>query len=1056
MKLLIVLQRFFNIKPGEGMPTLLLSIHSFFMGIFLSLYFTPANAVFISTFDVKMLPYAYIVSGVVGYGTAYAFSQLQKRTTFARALLTNLGFILVLLILFRVGHDYVDQKWLAFIMFVWIVPIYAQVYLGFWGMASKLFNLRQGKRLLGLASSGDTIAQIFSYFSVPLLLKVTPAENLLWISIAALILCIASMWLIFRRYQDQITSFKPPAVKAGTQKKPVTALFRNRYFMLMAILTLLNMLAYYFADYVFIGVARLRFTDKQQLTQFIGIFFGAVKFLEFILKTFFAGRLINQNGLRFALTILPLILTVFAIIAALSGTLAGSTGLVFFLFISFIKLNERVVRRAIDEPSFKILYQPLPQEERFICQTQVEGVIKQLSNGPAGLILIGLNLTGDLRLLICTYLFIGVAVCWLFVARLLYREYQNKLKSNLSRIASRGGQTVNPLEAFHQKLRKSGPDEVMTSLSLLEKVEPQLVEALMLDLLPGADNAVTVDILKRTDRMKMVTALPVIRQIAPRLTDPVLQGLAAQTIRTLEETQQKVRNPAIVLQMARSTQPDEREFAARIIGANYQAEYQQALFELLYDANSQVCQQAVRAAGRIRDNIFWQRLIELLSSAPVCNAAMAALAAIGEPIVERLEEAFDTFERPIAAKLRILRLYGQIGGEKARTYLLAKINYPHKEVRTHVLQALSLQNYRVRGDEFRTIQRKIDEVVDNQVWCMAALNTLTELAEASQLRYALEIELDFNRNTMFQLLSFIYDPDSIKLIKDNLDLGGDEERGYALEIMDVLIPIKMKTRLLPLLDDLSYSQKIRRLDYDFPQQRLDPQQRLKEIINRDYTRVSAWTKASALQALSRHVQNSGKVPPDILANLFNPDALLRETAAWGSHAINPDLFAKYLKNLPDTDCQKLERIFETEITAARPGEYPLLMIDRVCKLKTVRLLRDLPELVLARLIGYMDEFEAPAGTRIIAKGEMSKDVFVITKGRVRVHNEQTTFIYLGDWELVGEMAVLNAEPRNASVTAENDVTVFRFNGERFFELVVDYIEKTKEVVQLLNRYLQQK
>ena len=51
-----------NIRPGEGRITVLLLLHSFFVGMGTVSFSTAANALFLATFDVSMLPYVYIGS----------------------------------------------------------------------------------------------------------------------------------------------------------------------------------------------------------------------------------------------------------------------------------------------------------------------------------------------------------------------------------------------------------------------------------------------------------------------------------------------------------------------------------------------------------------------------------------------------------------------------------------------------------------------------------------------------------------------------------------------------------------------------------------------------------------------------------------------------------------------------------------------------------------------------------------------------------------------------------------------------------------------------------
>ena len=60
---------------------------------------------------------------------------------------------------------------------------------------------------------------------------------------------------------------------------------------------------------------------------------------------------------------------------------------------------------------------------------------------------------------------------------------------------------------------------------------------------------------------------------------------------------------------------------------------------------------------------------------------------------------------------------------------------------------------------------------------------------------------------------------------------------------------------------------------------------------------------------------------------------------------------------------------------------------------------------------------------------------------------------LGADEVFGEMSLLDPGPRSASVTAVDDATLLRLGQEPFFELLAEYPEIGRHVMQLLTRRL---
>ena len=135
-----------SIRPDERTTLGWLFLHSLFQGIFSALFFSTANAQFLSRFGPSALPWAYVVAGVAGYGTVSLYSALQKRTAPVTALVVNLGFLAALSGGLWLAAVSTDGRWVAFALFISIAPTLSLLGLGFWGIAGLLFDLRQGAR----------------------------------------------------------------------------------------------------------------------------------------------------------------------------------------------------------------------------------------------------------------------------------------------------------------------------------------------------------------------------------------------------------------------------------------------------------------------------------------------------------------------------------------------------------------------------------------------------------------------------------------------------------------------------------------------------------------------------------------------------------------------------------------------------------------------------------------------------------------------------------------------------------------------------------------------
>jgi CRP-like cAMP-binding protein len=75
------------------------------------------------------------------------------------------------------------------------------------------------------------------------------------------------------------------------------------------------------------------------------------------------------------------------------------------------------------------------------------------------------------------------------------------------------------------------------------------------------------------------------------------------------------------------------------------------------------------------------------------------------------------------------------------------------------------------------------------------------------------------------------------------------------------------------------------------------------------------------------------------------------------------------------------------------------------------------------------------GETIFCEGDPGVEFFVIKSGRVNVLSGNRLLETLGENEIFGELALIDASPRSATVTAETDVTVAPITERQYLFLV---------------------
>jgi len=110
---------------------------------------------------------------------------------------------------------------------------------------------------------------------------------------------------------------------------------------------------------------------------------------------------------------------------------------------------------------------------------------------------------------------------------------------------------------------------------------------------------------------------------------------------------------------------------------------------------------------------------------------------------------------------------------------------------------------------------------------------------------------------------------------------------------------------------------------------------------------------------------------------------------------------------------------------------------KVERLAKVQLFSACNQRELSRIAQLAEEIEVPAGRVLIRQGDPGREAFVIRDGRAKATVRGKKSVQLGPGECFGEMALLDAAPRSATVTAESDMRLLVLDSRQFSTLLED-------------------
>ena len=914
----------FNIRSGEALPLSLLLLHSFAHGLSLVFLETPANTLFLSKFGAETLPYVYIATACVSAALGFGYSKLEARLAPTKLLTLTLVGLLILTGLLYLALALNDSKWLTMGLMVWKDVWYILAGIEFWALAGFLFNVRQGKRLFGLVGTGEVLAGIIGGLSVPLIIRFTGPLNLLLIAIFGMLASLAILIYTLRLAADRFTPAEDQG-ETGKDARPFHELFKERYLLLFFGVSVLSYMGYYFIDYIFYDQVESAFPDENQLASFFGIFYAVLSLFDLVSSGLISGRMLTRYGLTFGLMTLP-VADALAGGGAVLSMWAGAAGLFLWLVV-LTKLFDEVFRSSVQGNAFRILYQPLPAGRRLRIQAIRESIVEPMAVGMAGTLLLLLTVGADLSALQLMYAVLALIAGCIVLGVLLRREYTTVLMKALTRKRIRSRELTlddqSSINIVLKGLESPNSTVVIYCLRVLEENENPTLETHLLRLLAHPKPLVREYVLSRVEHLRLTAAVGAVIERLGAEDTPAIRGTVLRTLCALQEVeafkhvQRFIAHPdpdvkkGVLVGLLRSggidgvllagqhlnrllasSEANERQLTARILGEVGIFNFYQPLLILMRDPVLEVRKSALEAAGRVRNLNLVPVLLESLSDPRVRGAAYSALIQFGQDLLPTLKDAFVKGTNQRELRNIIVRLCGRIGGSKGKALLTSFLEFPDESVRDHVLAALVMCKYRAEGEDLGRIEKLLRHEVEDAAWTLAALEDLGDDAATSCLRQALLHQVDKNRDRALLLLSFTYNSESILQAKFNLGGGSVERRASALEVLDNLLPQSIKQHVFPLLDELTSAERAARLESIFPQRHATRNERLREIIQRPDVQEAVWTKMCALFAVG--TGRLTECADCTLGALGDPDPFVRETAAWALSETDREAYERRL------------------------------------------------------------------------------------------------------------------------------------------------------------------
>jgi len=1018
------LYRSLGIRAEEVRTVGLFFLHHFFLGFGIMLIYVSSNVILLENHPETSLPLAYMASAVgmmiVGKIYSYFEHHLLLDRLVIRVLWMVIALTAVILILVNFGHSIAS----AVAIMVGFRAIYLLTNLEFWGVSAVVFDVRQSKRLFGVISAGDMPAKALGGMLAVLIHGHTELLLLLFLAFGFFWAAMYTAVLTFRSHQVTASHGSVPLQRRPTPRL-ITQLFGGSQliFAMCLSLTAVAIMATG-VEYAFFVNVKYKLHSQAEVMTYLGGVLTLTYLLATFVKLVVSRQTIEYFGINRVLALLPL--------GGLGAALFLS-GVFFWQFDQSIQLvayclvylGFEVVRRALFDPVFLVLFQPLSTHQRLRGHTLAKGFYEPLGLGIGGLMLyLSHHLWQGGEWFLVEEIVVG-AIFALWFLRRTYRQYVHTLQDALSRRFMAVEDLAIPDEAVHavlKNLRSDKPKEVINAIEWLVANRPSSVSSNQLyryitDLVAHPDAHVRLRALETAEKLAIQLKPAQLRTLATQDLHPPIRETAAWLVSQQSEQtggellyneDLMVRKGAIrgllrtnlghvsakksLEAMLQNPHINSQLAVLDIISSLKLVQYVDFAKTAFENPNKEVVTAAIQTAGALSHPILTEKLVDFLNEKRYWREATRSLAQLENGAIPLLRKRI-TNEKSTALDRRIIAVSSQMQSEEAHELLVELVQRPDVSIRTAALQGLrnfpnSKRNAavfkRLLQDEFQLAQRLV--------------HGLTETIE-QDLKTSLNYELEVAIQRIFGLLMQQYDQDIIQSTQTSVLHSSRERRANSLELLENLVPRQVYGGLHALLDDVSDADKIRLMDVQMGA--LKAKETVKDyILQKGPRHFTDWSIRLALRGMA------------------------------------PEKLFQY----PD-----LQLMSHSTATATAT----VSIMERVMVLKNTDLFAETPENVLSSIAPIMKEIGYLEGQTVFEKGDLGTSMFVIYDGKVGIYDGGVQLATFGRGDVFGELALLDAEPRSAAVTTLSDVQLFRIDQGDFYDLMDERGEVLRNIIRIL-------
>ena len=902
----------------------------------------------------------------------------------------------------------------------------------FWNMCNDLFNTRQSKRLFPLLTAGGLIGLILGSVGTPYFAKTFALDNLLYIYLATCLTGFVFVHAMGQSFSTLICPQKPH--RPGKEKLSMIQQFKDVYplvkdsvlIKIVLVLTFMPNVVIPIMNYQFNYAVNDQFSSEAAMIQFFGYFRGGLNTVSLFILLF-VGRIYGRWGLPVALMFHPFnyMIAFFAFLFRFDVFSAG-----------YARMSTTIIRTTINLPANNILIGLFPESYRNMIRPFLRGTVVRIAlfTG-SSLILISEPLFHPKYLTLVALPFV---LAWMAAPIILKSKYAMILRDLISKnlLDIKSLDTKELRQVFKQDkilsdletsfLAARGQDAIWYG-NLLKKLFPEKLDSLILHNLSEQSQETQVLLIKMLSTETQASAAKELVKLLdpqkPDLTMTILKLICQHKIEAIQETD--------LTPYLDSTNPMVRGSAVAYLYSFSPELHRPVMKAWLESPHLDQRQSGIISVGLSQDQEFIDPLLTILSentNAPLIPDVIIALSRLrAKDLNEVVSPYLSHAKKEIrTAALNALEIHDALSMKKAIELLGDIDDTVHKLAKEKIREA-PYQNHKVLVESLGLPSTKIKR-------------GLFELLETLDIK---EFEvLMFAKENLHKCYAYLAMGENLSQLSQGKmkDLVIEHLRQQKERVLENIV------RVLAIHDGTGRMKTAWRGIFSTDtRQKANSIELLSDILDRKTFNMMLPLLESPTPASEDWVDVvMGLCLIQEYPALYEASEMLNELKSSTNIILSKE--AQMIFNKSKGTATDSERIQSATISTG----------EKILLLKGIDIFSGLDPSELAAIASVTEELDYAKDRTVIKQNDTGETLFLIIRGRVQVTMEEVEgkevlLNYIEAGGAFGEMALIDDNPRSATVRTVEPCRFLILHKQEFKEIAMEFPRVTLQICSVLSQ-----